>query len=58
MFLVQLVSELYSQAHEKAMSDVKDKNLSFFKTNTTENYIKPAPVNNVYRGLKKPRKSK
>lgn len=56
MFLVQLVSELYSQVHEKAMSDVKDKNLSFFKTNTTENYIKPARVNNVYRGLKKPRK--
>ena len=28
--------------------DAKDKIMILFKTNTTENYIKPTRVNNVY----------
>ena len=37
-------------------SSVKDKILSLFKTNTTENYSKPIYVSNMYGGQKKPTK--
>ena len=32
--------------------------MSLFKSNTTEDYYKQTPVNNVYRGGKEPRKPK
>ena len=40
------------------MGSVKDKIISLFKTNKTENYSKLTRVNNVYRGGKKTRKAK
>ena len=38
------------------MGGVKDKIISLSKTNTFENYSKPARVKNTYGGQKKPRK--
>ena len=35
---------------------VKEKITSLFKTKTPKDYNKPTPVNNVFRGEKKPRK--
>ena len=31
---------------------------TIYKTNTNENYSKPTPINNVYKGQKEPRKAK
>ena len=43
---------------KKILGDVKDKIMSLFKTNTTEDCIKPTHVSNVYGGGKKPSKPK
>ena len=37
------------------MIGVKNKITNLFKRNTTKKYSKPTPINNVYRGRKKPR---
>ena len=37
---------------------VKDKTMSLFETNTAKDYSKPTCVNNMYEGVKKPRKPK
>ena len=43
---------------KKTLGNAKDKIMSLFKTNTTEDCIKPTHVSNVYRGEKKPSKPK
>ena len=43
---------------KKTLGNAKDKIMSLFKTNTTEDCIKPTRVSNVYRGEKKPSKPK
>ena len=40
------------------MRSVKDKSMSLFKTNTTEDYSEPKCVSNVYGDVKKLRKPK
>ena len=52
-WLINYIPEL-----KKMMVGVKDKIMSLFKTNTTDNSSKPTRVNNVYRGRKKLRKTK
>ena len=49
---------IHSRAREETVGGVKDKIVSLFKTNTTQNYSKPTRVKNVYKGSKKSEKSK
>ena len=55
--LVQWLISYIPELRKKRWVVLKTK-LCLFKTNTTENYSKPTHVNNVYGGLKKPRKPK
>ena len=54
--LVQLVNELYSQAHEH-VGGVKE-NMSLFKARRTKDYNKPTCFKNMFRVGKKPKKLK
>ena len=55
--LVQFVNQLCSRDYikKKTVIGVKNKITNLFKRNTTKKYSKPTPINNVYRGRKKPR---
>ena len=47
-----------SWARQKTVCDVKDKIMSLFGRNKTDNYSKPTRFNNIYWGRIKQRKAK
>ena len=54
-----MVKWLYYRVHKKSGGQgIKDKIMSLFRTNTNNDYSKPAHVNNVFGDQEKPRKPK